>query len=161
MEEIELNLDSLVSKEINDINENKEENSMYANTIISIYEDRKKNQIKKKYEDEKKEILKEDVFQNLAKQFENQVKELYKNEFDKEMPYEISALNNLYSKETETKLKRLEEYLDKELDSLNSLLEEVNAQFNLVPLCDVNVYNTAIKILKNYRILDKKGKINA
>lgn len=179
MEKIKLNLDgshytinsdvairidkefSDISKKINDINENKEENSMYANTIISIYEDRKRNQIKKKYEDEKKEILKEDVFQNLAKQFENQVKELYKNEFDKEMPYEFSVLEGLYSKDTEIKLKELDEYLDKELDSLNSLLEEVNAQLNLVFVDNVNAYDITVKILKNYGILNKNGKINA
>lgn len=150
-----------ICKEINDINENKEENSMYANKIIDIYESRKRSKIREKYEDEKKEILKEDIFQNLSKQFENQVKELYKNEFDKEMPYEISALNNLYSKETEIKLKKLDEYLTKELDSLESSLKEVNAQLSLVLVDDVNAYDITVKILKNYKILNKNGKINA
>lgn len=150
-----------ICKEINDINENKEENSMYANKIIDIYESRKRSKIREKYEDEKKEILKEDIFQNLSKQFENQVKELYKNEFDKEMPYEISALNNLYSKETEIKLKKLDEYLTKELDSLESSLKEVNAQLSLVLVDDVNAYDITVKILKNYEILNKNGKINA
>lgn len=150
-----------ISKKINDINENKEENSMYANKIIDIYESRKRSKIREKYEDKKKEILKEDIFQNLSKQFKNQVKELYKNEFDEEMPYEISALNNLYSKETEIELKKLDEYLNKELYSLNTLLKEVNAQLGLVLINDINVYDTAIKILKNYGILNKNGKINA
>lgn len=134
---------------------------MYANKIIDIYESRKRSKIREKYEDKKKEILKEDIFQNLLKQFENQVKELYKNEFDEEMPYEIITLNNLYSKETEIELKKLDEYLDNELDSLNTLLKEVNAQLGLVLINDINVYDTAIKILKNYGILNKNGKINA
>lgn len=146
---------------INDINKNKEENSMYANKIIDIYESRKRSKIREKYEDEKKEILKEDIFQNLSKQFENQVKELYKNEFDKEMPYEISALNNLYSKETEIKLKKIDEHLNKELDDLHILLEEINAQLSLVLVDDVNAYDITVKILKNYEILNKNGKINA
>lgn len=182
MGEIKLNLDSLdclyyamtpngtvhidkafsdISKKINDINENKEENSMYVNKIIDIYESRRRRKIREKYEDEKKEILKEDIFQNLSKQFENQVKELYKNEFDKEMPYEISALNSLYSKETEIKLKRLDEYLDKELSNLEIMLEEINAQLSLVSLDDVNTYDRTIKILRKYEILSKNGKINA
>ncbi len=158
MGEIELNLDGLhyVTTKIQ-----KEENSMYANKIIDIYESRKRSKIREKYEDERKEILKEDVFQNLAKQFGNQVKELYKNEFDEEIPYEIITLNNLYSKDTEIELKKLDEYLNKELDSLNTLLKEVNAQLGLVLINDINVYDTAIKILKNYGILNKNGKINA
>lgn len=150
-----------VCKKINDINENKEKNSMYVNKIIDIYESRKRSKIREKYEDEKKEILKEDIFQNLSKQFENQVKGLYKNEFDKEMPYEISALNNLYSKETEIKLKKIDEYLNKELDDLHILLEEINAQLSLVLVDDVNAYDITVKILKNYGILNKNGKINA
>ena len=145
----------------NDINENKEKNLMYANKIIDIYESRKRSKIREKYEDEKKEILKEDIFQNLSKQFENQVKGLYKNEFDKEMPYEISALNNLYSKETEIKLKKIDEHLNKELDDLHILLEEINAQLGLVLVDDVNAYDITVKILKNYGILNKNGKINA
>ncbi len=177
MGDIELNLDGLyytmnpdvtikIDKEFSDIgkriiNENKEENSMYANNIIDIYESRKRSKIREKYEDERKEILKEDVFQNLAKQFADQVKELYKNEFDEEMPYEISALNNLYSKETEIELKKLDEYLNKELDSLNTLLKEVNAQLGIVLIDNIDAYDTTIKILKNYEILNKNGKINA
>lgn len=128
--------------------------------ILNIYEDRKSLEIAKKYKEEIEKTKSEDTFESLRLNVEKQVKELYKNEYNKEFSgiilFESDCEARLLTKETKDKLAEIETNKKIELSELDEFLEEVRAQLELA-----KDYETQMKILKRYNIIGKDGKINA
>lgn len=128
--------------------------------ILNIYEDRKSLEIAKKYKEEIEKVKSEDTFEGLRLNVEKQVKELYKNEYNKEFSgvilFESDCEARLLTKETKDKLAEIETNKKIELSELDGFLEEVRAQLELT-----EDYETQMKILKRYNIIGKDGKINA
>lgn len=128
--------------------------------ILNIYEDRKALEIAKKCKKEIEKAKSEDTFEGLRLNIEKQVKELYKNEYNKEFSgmilFESNYGERLLTKETKDKLVEIERNKKIELSELDRFLEEVRAQLELT-----EDYETQMKILKRYNIIGKDGKINA
>lgn len=146
--------------EYKEYKEEKEEREKDDMKILNIYEDRKSLEIAKKYKEEIEKTKSEDAFESLRLNVEKQVKELYKNEFNKEFSgmvlFESDYEARLLTSETKEKIKKLEEDKKIALVDLDEFLEEVRAQLEIA-----KDYDTQIKILKRYDILGKDNKINA
>lgn len=142
LDEMERNLLKLKNKV-------KEENEMQ---ILDLYEERKRKAIEKEYLEAKEIAKKEDEIQSIILEMINQVNTILENQ-GKKVKYEFEP--SLVTTETQERLDMLEEGKNKEIKELHSTLDEIRALFELTA-----DYNERIKILKNYDILDKKGKIN-
>lgn len=130
-------------------NKVKEENEMQ---ILDLYEKRKTKLIIDEYSKAEKEVKKEDEIQSIILEMTDQVNTILKNQ-NKKITYEFEP--NLITLETEIKIDKLKDKRHEELEELRSTLDEIRALFELT-----DDYNERIKILKNYDILDKKGKLN-
>lgn len=128
---------------------NKEENEMQ---ILDLYKERKKKAIEKEYSEKREEILQNDTIQSIILEMTNQVNAILENE-DRKIEYEYQP--TLMTSETEQKIEKLKEMQQEEIEKLRSTLDEIRALFELT-----DDYNERTKILKNYDILDKKGKLN-
>lgn len=128
---------------------NKEEEEM---KILDLYEARKTKLIIDEYSKAEKEVKKEDEIQSIILEMTNQVNTILENQ-NKKITYEFEP--NLITLETEIKIDKLKDKRHEELEKLRSTLDEIRALFELT-----DDYNERIKILKNYDILDKKGKLN-
>lgn len=142
LDEMERNLLKLKNKV-------KEEEEM---KILDLYEERKTKLIIDEYSKAEKEVKKEDEIQSIILEMTDQVNTILKNQ-NKKITYEFEP--NLITLETEIKIDKLKDKRHKEIEELRSTLEEIRALFELT-----DDYNERIKILKNYDILDKKGKLN-
>ena len=139
-----------MEKEILKLNEKvKEEKEI---NILEIYKERKIKTFEKELSEAKKIAIKEDEIQKIIIEMTNQVNTILENE-DSNTRYESHP--NLYTLKTETKLDELNDKYHEQIEELRSTLEEIRALFELT-----DDYNERIKILKNYNILDKKGKLN-
>lgn len=139
-----------MEKEILKLNDKvKEENEM---KILDLYEERKTKLIIDEYSKAEKEAKKEDEIQSIILEMTDQVNTILKNQ-NKKITYEFEP--NLITLETEIKIDKLKDKRHEELEELRSTLDEIRALFELT-----DDYNERIKILKNYDILDKKGKLN-
>lgn len=128
---------------------NKEESKMQ---ILDLYEKRKTKLIIDEYSKAEKEVKKEDEIQSIILEMTEQVNTILKNQ-NKKITYEFEP--NLITLETEIKIDKLKDKRHEEIENLHSTLDEIRALFELT-----DDYNERIKILKNYDILDKKGKLN-
>lgn len=137
----------------------KENKNMNCNEILNIYKDRKSDKIYSELDKERQKIYKEDAFQNLNKEYVEQFRKLYKNEFgeSKEFipPVTITA-DETYTAETQEKLLEISKKEQIAMYELKKMLQEVRAQLEIV-----TDYDVAMKILKRYDILGKDYKINA
>ena len=124
--------------------------------LLDIYESRKKRNIRGEYSEKRTKIINEDIFKNLTLNFEKQIVDLYKNEYDKEISFAVVLKDEMITKETKEKLDKIEKEEKEEAFKLMETLEEVRAQLELA-----KDYETQIKILKRYNIIGKDGKINA
>lgn len=124
--------------------------------LLDIYESRKKRNIRGEYSEERTKIINEDIFKNLTLNFEKQIVDLYKNEYDKEISFAVILKDEMITKETKEKLDKIEKEEKEETFKLMETLEEVRAQLELA-----KDYETQMKILKRYDIIGKDGKINA
>ena len=120
--------------------------------ILDVYKERKRKALDKELLDAKENVKKEDEIQKIIIEMTNQVNTILENE-GSDTRYESHP--NLYTLKTEAKLDELEKEHDEHIKELRSTLEEIRALFELT-----DDYNERIKILKNYDILDKKGKLN-
>lgn len=120
--------------------------------ILEIYKERKIKTLEKEFSEAKKIAIEEDEIQKIIIEMTNQVNTILENE-DSNTRYESHP--NLYTLKTETKLDELNDKYHEQIEELRSTLEEIRALFELT-----DDYNERIKILKNYNILDKKGKLN-
>lgn len=128
---------------------NKEEEEM---DILEIYKERKIKTLEKEFSEAKKAAIEEDEIQKIIIEMTNQVNTILENE-DSDTRYESHP--NLYTSKTEAKLNELNDKYHEQIEELRSTLDEIRALFELT-----DDYNERIKILKNYDILDKKGKLN-
>ena len=127
----------------------KEENIM---DILDLYEERKLKSIREEYSESEKNVKENDEIQKIIIEMTNQVNTILENQ-GTEARY--THLPSLYTPETVEKLDELDKKLCETIEKLRSTLEEIRALFELT-----DDYNERIKILKNYDILDKKGKLN-
>lgn len=128
---------------------NKEEKEMQ---ILDLYEKRKVKALEKEILEAKSKVKEQDEIQSIILEMTNQVNTILENQGRKTI-YEFEP--NLITLETEAKLDELEKEHHKQIEELRSTLDEIRALFELT-----DDYNERIKILKNYNILDKKGKLN-
>ena len=139
-----------MEKEILKLNDKvKEEKEM---DILEIYKERKIKTLEKEFSEAKKVAIEEDEIQKIIIEMTNQVNTILENE-DSDTRYESHP--NLYTSKTEAKLNELNDKYHEQIEELRSTLDEIRALFELT-----DDYNERIKILKNYDILDKKGKLN-
>lgn len=142
LDEMEKNLLKLKNKV-------KEENEMQ---ILDLYEERKIKAIDKEYLEAKEIARKDDEIQKIIIEMTNQVNTILENQGSTAI-YEFKP--SLVTAKTQERLDMLEKGKDKEIKNLRSTLDEIRALFELTA-----DYNERIKILKNYDILDRKGKLN-
>lgn len=128
---------------------NKEENIM---DILDLYEERKLKSIREEYSESKKSVEKDDEIQKIIIEMTNQVNTILENQ-GTEARY--AHRPSLYTPETVEKLDELDKKRCEEIEKLRSTLEEIRALFEMT-----DDYHERIKILKDYDILDKKGKLN-
>lgn len=139
-----------LGKEILKLNNKiKEEKEM---NILEVYEKRKVKALEKEYAEAKEIARKDDEIQKIIIEMTNQVNTILENE-GSDTRYESHP--NLYTSKTEAKLNELNDKYHEQIEELRSTLDEIRALFELT-----DDYNERIKILKNYDILDKKGKLN-
>lgn len=139
-----------MEKEILKLNDKvKEEKEM---NILEIYKERKIKTLEKEFSEAKKAAIEEDEIQKIIIEMTNQVNTILENE-DSDTRYESHP--NLYTSKTEARLNELNDKYHEQIEELRSTLDEIRALFELT-----DDYNERIKILKNYDILDKKGKLN-
>lgn len=124
--------------------------------LLDIYESRKKRNIRNEYSEKRTKIINEDIFKNLTLNFEKQIIDLYKNEYDKEISFAVVLKDEMITKETKERLDKIEKEEKEEVFKIIETLEEVKAQLELS-----KDYDTQMKILKRYDIIGKDGKINA
>lgn len=132
----------------------REENKMInCDKILNIYKDR----VRDKIEDERKEKIEEietkDPVKMLTESFENELNVLLDRDENNRIKVDYDYL---YTEETKKQIKEVEEKYSFKIEELNKLIGEVVAVLE-----PVNDYDKAMEILKEYGILDKKGKINA
>lgn len=127
----------------------KEEKEMQ---ILDLYEGKKIKAIEKEYAEAKEIARKDDEIQKIIIEMTNQVNTILENQGSTAI-YEFKP--SLVTAKTQERLDMLEKGKDKEIEELRSTLDEIRALFELT-----DDYNERIKILKNYDILDKKGKLN-
>lgn len=148
-------------KNIIEKNNNREINTMDYLKILDIYEKRVKEKIYQEEYKQIEDIEQKDVFVQLNTSYKEQFIKLYENEYKTECKVEMSEIPT-FSEETNDKVKEIKQQANKKIRHLEDMLEEVRAHLNLIPLknYDHSLYIEAIEILKNYEILDKKGKLN-
>lgn len=143
--------------------ENKERNDIMS--VLDLYEKRKREEIANKYE---KIIKKEyedveivDAYNNLVKEFEINLQQLADKYNTKEETFiERTGYEPDYAFELSDEIERnirekhSAEY-NEEIVNLNEMIEEVRAVLSLS-----NDKDYQLDVLKNYEILDKKGRIN-
>ena len=141
-------------REILGIYENNESEE-FKMEILDIYRNRKLEKISSDHIKKQEEIRKNDIFAKLASEYNSQVKALFKNEFNEE--YTLGDISpKVESFETKQKLEKAYIEFINEEEKLGETIQEVKAQLEIA-----ENYETKIKILKNYNILNKEGKINA
>lgn len=137
-------------REILENNESEE----FKMEILDIYRNRKLEKISSNHIKKQEEIRKNDIFAKLASEYNSQVKALFKNEFNEE--YTLGDISpKVESFETKEKLEKAYIEFINEKEKLEETIQEVKAQLEIA-----ENYETKIKILKNYNILNKEGKIN-
>lgn len=122
--------------------------------ILEIYNNRKIDLIKKKYDKKMSEIINKDAIRNLLIDTENQINII----LDKEEGDEVrlsDRYSHLLMPETQEKLSELQKKHDKEIYELNILLEEVEARLEMT-----DNYEEQVKILKKYNIFNASHKLN-
>lgn len=142
-----------------------EEENNKMNEVLKLYDERKREEIRKRYNEmyqkEYKELEEVKRYKELVNTFEASMEELVQ-EFNKEdyKPFERTGYSNDYkfelSEDIMRKIKESHEVeFDKEYDAHRELIQEVEAQLSL---SDDKDYQ--IEVLKRYEILDKKGMLN-
>ena len=117
--------------------------------ILDVYKERKKQNINKKYDNLIQEIKDSDKIQEIMQDTNRLIQEI---EPDRKFS---KVVFNAYTSETEEDISDMEKARDIEIADLNNLIEEVEAYFTMT-----TDFSERKEILKNYSIIDKKGKLN-
>jgi hypothetical protein len=132
-------------------NINKEEIKM--KNILDIYKERKLNLIVKAIDEEIIELEKNDEIQQIVEEMNKQINTVLENEGrNKTIKCDINL--SYYTVETDNKRNEILNKKQTLIKELNDLVEEVEGLFAMT-----SDYNERIKILKDYEILNKKGKL--
>ena len=127
----------------------RKENKMEKLDLLDLYKKRKKESVKKKYDNLIQEIKDSDAIQEIMKDTNRLIQDT---DSDREFP---KVVLNVYTKETEEDIADMETAYKMEIKELNDLIEEVETYFNMT-----EDFSERKEILKNYGIIDKKGKLN-
>ena len=133
----------------------KENKKMNCKDLINIYFARMEKRILEEKRNKDKEIKENDEIQKLLEDTENQINVIL--DRDEERRYCLPTIYT-YTDETDKALIENEKETDRKIEELYQLKAEVEAQLSIIP---EEKYEVAVEVLKNYEILDKKGKINA
>lgn len=133
----------------------KENKKMNCKDLINIYFNRMEKRILEEKRNKDKEIKENDEIQKLLEDTENQINVML--DRDEERRYCLPTIYT-YTDETDKALIENEKETDRKIEELYQLKAEVEAQLSIIP---EDKYEVAVEVLKNYEILDKKGKINA
>ena len=150
-EELKIRLEKLEQK----IRKEKENKKMNCKDLINIYFARMEKRILEEKRNKEKEIKENDKIQKLLEDTENQINVML--DRDEERRYRLPTIYT-YTDETDKALIENEKETDRKIEELYQLKAEVEAQLSIIP---EDKYEVAVEVLKNYEILDKKGKINA
>lgn len=129
----------------------KEKNEM---KILDLYKDRKLDALNEEYADKRMEIKEKDEIQSVIAEMQKQVMTILEND-GQEIHHDLGTFN-LYTKETKKKLEQLESKYYEAKKEINREIEEIESLFEMT-----KDYEDRIKILKNYNVLNKNGKVNA
>lgn len=138
-----------------DIRKEKENKKMNCKDLTQIYFVRMEKRILEEKRNKDKEIKENDEIQKLLEDTENQINVML--DRDEEQRYCLPTIYT-YTDETDKALIENEKETDRKIEELYQLKAEVEAQLSIIP---EDKYEVAVEVLKNYEILDKKGKINA
>lgn len=133
----------------------KENKKMNCKDLLNIYFNRMEKRILEEKRNKEKEIKENDKIQKLLEDTENQINVML--DRDEERRYCLPTIYT-YTDETDKTLIENEKETDRKIEELYQLKAEVEAQLSIIP---EDKYEVAVEVLKNYEILDKKGKINA
>lgn len=124
--------------------------------ILNIYYERMEEKIDKEYDEKIIELRNNDEIQQVIKEMNEQINTILENDnkIAEIHPKEINIEYDIYTTKTLDKEKELLEEKQKALKELNNTIEEIDALFNLT-----DDYNERMKILKNYNIVNKQGKL--
>ena len=150
-EELKIRLEELEQK----IRKEKENNKMNCKDLINIYFARMEKRILEEKRNKDKEIKENDEIQKLLEDTENQINVML--DRNEERRYYLPTIYT-YTDKTDKALMENEKETDRKIEELYQLKAEVEAQLSIIP---EDKYEVAVEVLKNYEILDKKGKINA
>lgn len=131
----------------------KEDKKMSYIKLLEIYRERAKEKIDDNYVTEKCKILKEDTIQNIIEEMENQVNAILESEQTK-AEFQVRK-DYMVTKETQEKLKKLDEDTKLKNEKLSNTIGEIYAMFELT-----ENYEERMKILKKYGIINKDGRLN-
>lgn len=150
------------------LEEFKEENEIME--ILTIYQERKEKELRKEYNEKKQAILDSDKYisryNELINTFNASLEELANEEkaIESEVfittPYNTTIKYDISEIYKSNLLHELDEETGEKSKALYDMLDEVKAMIAIVPSGE-NYDAKVVEILKNYDILDKKGKINA
>jgi hypothetical protein len=125
--------------------------------LLDLYEKKMADKIKAECSNKCDELKAQDDFTILRREYEENVKDLYEAEYEKEFPYEVGFEMTLETKETKEKIREAEHNMGKKLKKLRDTVEEIEAHLSIIPAGE---YETVMKVLKKYGIVDKEGKLN-
>ena len=133
----------------------KENKKMNCKDLLNIYFNRMEKRILEEKRNKEKEIKENDKIQKLLEDTENQINVML--DRDEERRYCLPTIYT-YTDETDKALIENEKETDRKIEELYQLKAEVEAQLSIIP---EDKYEVAVEVLKNYEILDEKGRINA
>lgn len=127
------------------------------NDMINLYEERKLNEITKKFKKEFEKIKNSDERYVKWKTSLDTLKELFDQDDNMDAFAQVCRLSAIkISNEVNEKVKVFESKYHKAREELHELVEEVKTQLKM---CET--YEQKQNILKLYEIIDKEGKLNA
>lgn len=127
------------------------------NDMINLYEERKLNEITKKFQKEFEKVKNSDERYVKWKTSLDTLKELFEQDDNMDAFAQVCRLSAIkISNEVNEKLKVFESKYHKAREELHELVEEVKTQLKM---CET--YEQKQNVLKLYEIIDKEGKLNA
>lgn len=131
----------------------KEEQTTMITNVLDLYYERKRGEIRKKYDKQIEDIKLNNTDYKFLKTMEEKHKELSPRlqEYIK-----IDFTEFTFDDETSKKFDEIESLMAKEFNDLNNFCGEVNAM-----LSECETYEQKQNIYKTYNIIDEKGKLKA
>lgn len=140
-------------KDLKEYEQEKELEEKNMSTILNIYKERKLDKIDKEYDEKITKLRKEDEIQQVIEEMQNQVNVILNND-DPDNAREYTFDCPMYTNKTVKQENELLEEKSKEIKQLNGTIQEIKALFELT-----TDYTERMKILKNYNVVDKNGKL--